>query len=147
MTIVAEPPAYRTILTRATVVCLGSISALHVLWGRGSTFPFRDRQVLNDQVIGRQASPSPTACNGVACLLAAAAVVVVRAERSTSITSRLAAETCGLVFAVRAILGFAGRTDLAVPGSTSASFRRNDRRVFAPICALLAAGATTAAWK
>ena len=43
--------------------------------------------------------------------------------------------------ATRAAFGFAGRTDALVPGSDSVRFRRNDRRVFAPLCAALATGA------
>jgi hypothetical protein len=129
----------------ATAVGLGSISALHVLWGRGSTFPFKQRHDLNDHVVGRQISPSPAACNTVACLLAVAAVSVERAARGSSSVAKIAAAGCGAVLAARAGLGFSGRTHLAVPGSTSASFRRNDRRIFAPVCAVLALGATYAA--
>ena len=128
-----------------TAVCLGSISALHVLWGRGSTFPFRQRDDLNDHVIGRPASPSPAACNAVAFLLAVAAVSVERAGRGSSIVARIASAGCGAVLATRAGLGFSGRTDVVAPGSTSAAFRRNDRRFFAPLCTLLAAGAVAAA--
>ena len=40
------------------------------------------------------------------------------------------ARALATVFAVRAAFGFAGRTDLIVPGSSSPAFRRNDRRVF-----------------
>jgi hypothetical protein len=138
-------PDPRSSIAIATAVGLGSISALHVLWGRGSTFPFRQRHVLNDHVIGRQVSPSPAACNAVAGLLAVAAVSVERAARGSSITARVAAAGCGVVFATRAGLGFAGRTDVVVPGSNSGAFRRNDRRIFSPVCALLALGAASAA--
>jgi hypothetical protein len=129
----------------ATALVLTAISALHVLWGRGSTFPFRDRHDLDDHVIGQQVSPSPAACNTVACLLAAAAVSAERASHGSSDLARTAARGCSAVLGARAALGFAGRTHLAVPGSTSPQFRRNDRRLFAPACALLALGAATAA--
>lgn len=129
----------RTIAT-VTTVGLGSISALHVLWGRGSTFPFRDVHDLNDHVIGQQVSPSPTACNTVAGLLAVAAVSIDRTARGSRVARPLAIG-CGVVLAVRSGLGFSGRTHVAVPGSTSPAFRRNDRRMFAPLCAVLALGA------
>ncbi|HUF97122.1 MAG TPA: DUF3995 domain-containing protein [Ilumatobacter sp.] len=135
----------RSSVAIATAVGLGSISALHVLWGRGLTFPFQRRQDLNDHVIGRQVSPSPAACNAVACLLAIAAVSVERAARGSSSVARISAAGCGVVLATRSGLGFSGRTHLVVPGSTSAAFRRNDRRIFAPVCAVLALGAACAA--
>lgn len=137
-------PDVRSTAAVATAVSLGSISAIHVLWGRGSTFPFQNRHDLNDHVVGQQVSPSPAACNAVACLLLIAAVSVERAARGSSPITRVAATGCGLVLGTRAALGFTGRTHLAVPGSGSAAFRRNDRRIFAPLCALLALGAVYA---
>lgn len=137
----------RSSIGLATAVTLGSIGALHALWGRGSTFPFRDRHHLNDHVVGQQVSPSPTACNAVAGLLVVAAVSIERAARRGSIAARIAAGGCGLVLVIRAALGLAGRTDLAVPGSTSPTFRRNDRLIFGPLCGLLGLGATTAAFR
>jgi Protein of unknown function (DUF3995) len=138
-------PRPRSSVAVATAVGLGSISAIHVLWGRGSTFPFRDRQELNDQVVGQQVTPSPASCYAVAGVLAVAAVSVERAALGSSLIARLATVGCSVVLGTRAVLGFIGRTDLAVPGSTSAAFRRNDRRVFAPLCAALASGAAIAA--
>lgn len=125
----------------ATAAGLGSISAIHVLWAQGWTFPFRDLHQLNDQVVGQQVAPSPASCYAVAAMLAVAAVSVERAARGSSPMGRLATIGCSAVLGTRAGLGFTGRTHLAVPGSTSAAFRRNDRRVFAPLCATLALGA------
>jgi hypothetical protein len=135
----------RSAVAVATAVGLGSISAIHVLWGRGSTFPFRDRQELNDQVVGQQVTPSPAPCYAVAGMLAVAAVSVERAGRGSSRLARLATMGCSVVLGARAVLGFTGRTNLAVPGSTSVDFRRNDRRIFAPLCGALASGAAYAA--
>jgi hypothetical protein len=138
-------PHLCTSVAVATSVGLGSISAIHVLWGRGSTFPFRERRELNDQVVGQQVTPSPASCYAVAGMLAVAAVSVERAARGSSPIARLATIGCSVVLGARAVLGFTGRTHLAVPGSTSAAFRRNDRRIFAPLCAALASGAACAA--
>jgi Protein of unknown function (DUF3995) len=137
-------PELRSSVAVATAAGLGSISALHVLWGRGSTFPFENLHDLNDQVVGQQVTPSPAACNAVAGLLAVAAISVEGAARRSSPIARTAAAGCGLVLGVRAVLGFTGKTHLAVPGSESEAFRRNDRRVFAPLCLLLALGAVYA---
>ena len=135
----------RVSVASATATGLGAIGALHVVWGCGSTFPFRHRYDLNDHVIGRQVSPSPAACNTVAGLLAVAAVSVASAASGSSMAARIAAAGCGTVLGARAALGFTGRTNLAVPGSTSPNFVRNDRRIFSPICAALAIGAFSAA--
>lgn len=126
-----------------TAATLGGIGLLHVLWGRGSNFPFGDRHDLNDRVIGQQVSPTPGACNAVAGLLATAALSVAIAPRSR--LAGVGSAGCGVVLGVRAALGFAGRTDLAVPGSTSSAFCRNDRRIYAPLCAALSLGAISAA--
>jgi hypothetical protein len=111
----------------------------------GSTFPFRTRQALNDAVIGRQVAPGPMQCGAVALLLGTAAGAVARADRGRDPWSRTAAAGVAVVLAVRAAFGFAGRTALLVPGSESPRFKRLDRCVFAPTCALLAAGAAGAA--
>ena len=128
----------------ATASGLLAAGALHVVWATGSTFPFGTREALNDTVIGRQVAPGPAECLAVAALLTTAAGAVVGAGRGHG-PSRVAASGVGAVLAVRAALGFAGRTALAVPGSDSPRFTRMDRRVYAPICALLAAGAAASA--
>jgi hypothetical protein len=128
-----------------TAAACGAGALLHLGWARGSTFPFRSRAELNDAVIGRDATPSPAACIAVATALAGAAAVVGRSGTGGGPVPRAGAGVVAVVLTTRAVFGFAGRTDLLVPGSDSARFRRLDRRVFAPICALLGSGAATAA--
>ena len=131
-------------LTRsATATALAAASALHVAWGRGSVFPYRTSTALSDNVIGSSRSPSPTACYAVACALGSAALLTAVKPRTT--THRAALCLIASIFATRAAFGFAGRTDLLVPGSTSARFRRRDRLVFSPLCAGLAAAIVTSA--
>jgi Protein of unknown function (DUF3995) len=143
-------PANRRSTSVATVA-LGTAAAsvagalLHVGWACGSTFPFRARAQLNDAVIGRDATPSPALCLAVAAALGGAAVVVGRSGTGGGPVPRTGAAVVATVLTTRALFGFAGRTDLLVPGSESARFRQLDRRLFAPICALLGAGAATAA--
>jgi len=127
----------------ATAGALATVAALHVAWGRGATFPFPDRDGLNGAVIGRRATPSPTACFAVAAALTVAAALVADAPRLPRHLQRVGVSGVAVVLATRAALGFAGRTDLASPGSVSTRFRRLDRRVYSPLCVALAAGAIT----
>ncbi len=125
----------------ATSTTLLGIGGLHVAWGRGATFPFASRDRLNDVVIGRNATPSPGACYGVAGLLTAAAGLVAGLPASRSSLRRAGVATVAATLATRAALGFAGKTELVAPGSASPTFLEMDRRVFAPLCAVLAIGA------
>lgn len=121
-----------------TAAALAGASALHVAWGRGSTFPYRTRAELTDHVVGSSQPPSPGACYTVAAMLAAAASLAATIPRGR--LHRLALAGAAGVFATRAGFGFAGRTDLLMPGSTSPAFRRRDRRIYSPICAAVAGG-------
>lgn len=118
------------------------IAAVHVAWGRGSTWPFRDRAALNDAVIGRDATPSAPACYAVAGALTLASVLV-SGEPVRLPLRRVGTAGVVVVLTARGVLGLAGRTDWAVPGSVSPRFRRLDRRVYAPLCLTLAALSAT----
>ena len=126
---------------RQTAAALVGIGALHVMWGRGSTFPFADREQLNDTVIGRDATPSPTACYAVAGLLVTAGALVAGLPSVDSRLRRFGVGTVAAVLGTRAVLGFAGRTDLVSPGSVSEKFRDTDKRYLSPLCMVLALGA------
>ena len=131
-------------LTRsATAAALTAASALHVAWGRGSSFPYRTAAELSDNVIGSSRSPSPTACYAVACGLGSAALLTAVTPRTG--IHRAVLRFVASIFATRAALGFVGRTDLLLPESRSAGFRRRDRLVFSPLCASLAAAMMTSA--
>jgi hypothetical protein len=121
-----------------TSATLLAAAAIHVGWGHGSSFPFSSFRELTDNVIGSPRSPSPAACNAVAGLLTGAALLV--AIRPRTGLHRVALHVVSSTFAARAAVGFAGRTDVLVPGSSSPQFRRNDRRVFSPLCAAIAVG-------
>jgi hypothetical protein len=134
----------RTRIRLATAATLAAIGALHVLWGRGSSFPFRNRDALADAVAGRRSVPSPIACNAVAGALWVATALVADvplAPRRVRTIGRLGVAT---VLATRGAAGMSGRTDALSPGSTSPKFRRLDRNVYAPLCIALAAGALIA---
>ena len=125
----------------ATAATLLSLAGLHVLWGRGSTFPFADRDGLNDSVVGRSSTPRPSACFAVAGALTAAASLVADVPRLPRHLQRLGVTGVAVVLASRAALGFSGRTDVVSPGSASPRFRRLDRRMYSPLCLALAVGA------
>jgi hypothetical protein len=130
-----------TLVRASTAGALGALAALHVAWGRGSSFPFRGVDELSDAVAGRQAVPPPGACYAVAGALALAAGLVADVPRLPRGIQHLGVAGVAVVLATRGVLGVAGRTDIVSPGSTSARFRRVDRRMYAPLCLALAAGA------
>ena len=139
------PVVGRSVAPACTSAALLAIGGLHVVWATGSTFPFRTRWTLNDVVVGRQVAPGPRECCAVAALVVIAAGAVDRADRAGGRWSRLLAAGVACVLATRGAFGFAGRTSTLVPGSESPRFRRWDRSLYAPVCALLAAGAAKAA--
>jgi hypothetical protein len=130
-------------LAVATSATLLAIAGLHVMWGRGSTFPFADRDQLNDTVVGRTATPSPAACYGVAGLLTAAGALVAGLPTRQGWIRRTGVKTVAIVLGSRAALGFAGKTDVVSPGSVSPKFTAMDKRVLSPLCLALAVGAVS----
>ena len=124
-----------------TAGVLAAIGVVHVAWGRGSTFPFTDRRTMNDTVIGRDATPSAVECFAVAGALFVAAGLVADIPVGRRWDRRIGRCVVALVLGSRGAVGLAGRTDVLVPGSTSPTFRRADRTVFAPLCVVLACGA------
>jgi len=141
---VGRPPSPRamTALVRATTAgALGALAGLHVAWGRGSSFPFHDVDELTNAVAGRRTLPPPRACFAVAGALTVASSFVADVPRLPRPVQRIGVTGVAVVLATRGGLGVAGRTDVLSPGSVSARFRRLDRRLYAPLCLALAAGA------
>jgi hypothetical protein len=129
----------------ATAAVLAGLAALHVAWGRGSSFPLSDAEHLSDAVAGSTSTPPPAACYAVAGALTAASALVAGAPRRGSWLQRTGTTVVAGVFAGRALLGFTGRTDLVAPGgTTSERFRELDRTRYSPLCALIAVGSLLA---
>ena len=125
------------LLTSATLAAIG---ALHLAWGKGSSFPFRSHADLADAVVGSRAVPSPAACRTVAAALFVASALVADlpiGPRRARTAGRVGVAT---VLATRGFVGMSGRTDVLSPGSSSPKFRRRDRRYYSPLCLALAAG-------
>jgi hypothetical protein len=123
-----------------TATALTTIAGLHVAWGFGSSFPMADRDTLADTVAGTADVPPPVACHAAAAALLAASALVLDVPVGPTWLRRTGRWVVAAVFTVRAVAGLSGRTDALVAGSESPRFRRLDRRYYAPLCLVLAAG-------
>jgi len=105
------------------------------------------RRLLSDAVVGSEEDrvPSAAACMSVAGLLGVAAALVDGRPRGLPRLSRAGAAAVVGTLCARGGLGLAGRTDVLSPRSASERFRRNDRRIYSPLCLTLAALAAPAA--
>jgi len=123
-----------------SAAAFAAISAIHVAWAAGSTWPVRDSAALTDLVAGQDPdnAPGPIACLGAAGAFATAAAVLAGFPRARPRVQRAASTGVVAVLTVRGAFGLAGRTDLLVPGSTSSRFRSMDRRFYAPLCVTMA---------
>lgn len=92
-----------------------AVAAVHANWATGSSWPLPDRRRLARTVAGREEMPSAAACLAVAALLTAAAGLVAGLPRG-------APRLGGLMPQQRA----------------SEAFARWDRRLYSPLCLLLA---------
>jgi hypothetical protein len=123
-----------------TATALLALAALHVAWGLGSSFPFKNRDDLADAVIGTDAVPSPRACMAVASLLALAATFVIGVKPLPQRLRTVALRVVTAVLTTRGVAGALGRTSTFSPGSDSPTFMRLDKRLYSPLCLWLAAG-------
>ena len=117
--------------TSATTRC--RLAGLHVLWGLGSTFPFADRDGLNNSVVGRTSTPPPSACFAVAGALTTAACLVAdvpRLPRGSSGSASPVSRSCWRHVPARVLRphrrGVAGECVATLPAhSTGACTRRS----------------------
>jgi Protein of unknown function (DUF3995) len=126
---------------RVTAGTLAAIAGLHVIWSRGSSFPFRSRDELADSVVGSDVVPSAAACNAVAVALFIASALVADVPVGPRRVRAVGRAGVATVLAARGLAGLTGRTDALSPGSNSSTFRRLDRRYYSPLCLALAYGA------
>ncbi len=125
----------------ATSSTLAAIAALHLGWGWGASFPFRDREELADSVAGSSVMPKRRECVAVAGLLACAAGLVGDVLPLGPTTRRVGVLGVALVLAGRGAVGVTGRTGSIVPWTPSARFNDLDKRYYGPMCLLLSSGA------
>jgi hypothetical protein len=139
MELMSGEASEHTSTKRLTAAGLFTIAGLHVLWGLGSSFPFRDREQLADAVVGTREVPPLKACMAVAAALTFAAVLVVGVAPFPRVRA-LALRVIASVLLTRGVAGALGRTSTLSPGSDSPTFVRLDKKIYSPLCLWLAAG-------
>lgn len=132
------------LVQRLTSAVLAALVALHVAWGLGSSFPFRDRDDLADAVVGSSTVPPPESCYAVAAALAIGAALVADVGRVPPRLRRTLLLGMAGVLGSRGALGLAGATEMISPGSNSERFLQLDRRLYSPLCLGLSLGALAA---
>jgi hypothetical protein len=120
----------------SAAVSLGALALLHALWATGSAWPAKDRAQLADAIGGFAEFPGAGACLVVATLLAIASASVAGLPRSMPHAARAASAMTALVLFARGSAGLSGKMPQA---RHSRAFAELDRRVYSPICLILAA--------
>lgn len=115
-------------------VALFFLAAIHANWARGSSWPASSEQQLAERVIGRDEMPSAGACLVVAALLTVGGSLVAGRPASKPRLQRIGAAGVAATLAARGLVGAAGLTPI-----TSETFLWWDRRLYSPLCLLLAA--------
>jgi uncharacterized protein DUF3995 len=124
-------------------VLLAGIAALHAAWGFGLRWPRRDETELAALVVGydRDRMPAPLQCFVAAGAIFAAAVVValltglVRLPIAPWLVTLLGLGVTA-VFAGRGVAGYLSRWRARFPRQPFATL---DRRVYSPLCLIIAA--------
>ena len=110
------------------------LAAVHANWARGSSWPAGDEETLARAVIGGDEMPSAGACLVVAALLVLGGSLVAGWPGSKPRLQRVGAAGVAATLATRGLVGVAGLIPL-----TSETFLWWDRRLYSPLCLLLAA--------
>jgi hypothetical protein len=136
----------RTEKTRrgAALVATSGLSAaavLHAAWALGSPWPAADQDELADLVVGRRPFPSSALTWGVVGLLTTAAGITAAASTTASQRRwvRTGARSVGTVLLARAVGGLVVSRTQGV--EATAVYRRNDMRVYSPLCLVLGTAA------
>ena len=112
-----------------------AVAAVHANWAMGASWPLPDRRRLARTVVGSEEMPPAAASLAVATLLTAGAGLVAGSPTSAPRLGRFGA--AGVV-AVLAARGMAGTVGLMPQQRASEEFARYDRRLYSPLCLLLA---------
>lgn len=115
-----------------------AIAGVHAAWALGYSWPAPDKRSLARAVIGRDEMPSSGACWSVAAPLLAASALVAGYPRGSGRIGWF--RDAGLACVVGAFLirGLAGAFGLLPPQRASEVFARWDRRLYSPLCFVLA---------
>lgn len=118
-----------------SVLGLGLIGGLHLLWATGSTWPATDERELADAVAGTRRMPPPGACGAVGGLLIGAATIVATPRGGFASIVRFGTASA---LAARAAAGGEIATEVLGMPRPSTRFIDLDRRLYVPLCAVLA---------
>ncbi len=118
-----------------------ALAGLHVAWGFGSSFLFRDRVTLADAVTGTDEVPTRCACFTVAAILAVGSALAADGQRLPRTLRSRGLRAMAAVLGMRGVVGLLNKTSLICPGSDSTTFQRRDRTWYAPLSVCLACGA------
>ena len=126
-------------------VVLGAVALLHAYWALGGLWPGKDEADLVRHVIGeprRTRMPPVWITWGVVAAILVAAVWPLFAAGLVAppVPSALVLGVAALIGVVFLLRGVAGYTPAWRRGHAAEPFARRDRRLFSPLCLLLAAG-------
>lgn len=131
-------------LATGTAGILFAVGVLHAAWAAGSTWPYHDDETLTRSVLGVPAAkdfPPPgltLAVTGALSVAGAAALARTSTNARVRQAARLLTLPAAALLALRGVGGFA--QSLLAPQASTPEFRRNDLRIYSPLCLTLAAG-------
>lgn len=131
--------ALSRVIAAVPTLLLGGLSAVHLAWANGSTYPFKNRKELALKTTGQKQAPSPQGTAAVGGALAVGAALAAGAGSGNGL-GRFLRRGLTLVFAARAVTGYRGTTLDSLGWKGNAEFVERDRRFFAPLCAVIAGG-------
>lgn len=127
----------RIVARAVSVAGLAALSALHVIWASGSSWPAKSTERLAEAVVGQTVEMPGRLPTAVIAAGAAGAACLVSGGLGERGIARFGARFTGTAMLLRAVLG--GDVALAALGlpPSSQTFRRLDRRYYRPFAALL----------
>lgn len=118
---------------------LAFVGGLHVAWGRGSSWPMKDRAELADAVVGGISVPSPAACFVVGGGMIAAAALIAAGPGLPGRWTPVVRWCVGGALAARGVAGGRAATIMLGLPEPSKHFLNLDVAVYRPLCITFAA--------
>ena len=125
------------------LVVLGSLAvgAVHVAWGRGSSWPFASRRELAQKVVGSNDFPDATACYVVAA--GAFSTAVAFSKKTPGAGNVFFRRLVVLAVAARSIAGGQKATEVLRLPQPGQAFLEADQKLYRPLTAIFALAAAT----
>lgn len=127
------------------LVVLGSLAvgAVHVAWGRGSSWPFTSRVELSQKVVGSNDFPDATACYVVAA--GAFVTAAVFSKKNPGAGNVFFRRLVVLAVGARSIAGGKKATEVLRLPQPGQAFLDADKKFYRPLTAIFAIAAATLA--